>query len=139
MSTRQRLLALVLLAGQQASTTVLVTASGVAGAFLPQVGPMARVRWRPLTAGTGSVQPRLVSTAFSYEGAADEASFVLGPALLGVLVSAVAPGAGLLLAAGLLLVFGTAFALHDSARLSHAGRGRGAARRHPASSARALP
>jgi predicted MFS family arabinose efflux permease len=89
---------------------------------------MARVRWRPLTAGQGALQPRLVSTAFSYEGAADEASFVLGPALLGVLVSVVAPGAGLVLAAALLLVFGTSFALHDSARLTHAVRAAASAR-----------
>lgn len=116
------LLALVALAATGRPAAVLVTASGVAGAFLPQVGPMARVRWRPLTAGQGAHQPRLVSTAFSYEGAADEASFVLGPALLGVLVSVAAPGAGLVLAAALLLVFGTAFALHDSARLTHAVR-----------------
>lgn len=122
------LLALVALAAAGRPAAVLVTAAGVTGAFLPQVGPMARVRWRPLTAGQGSLQPRLVSTAFSYEGAADEASFVLGPALLGVLVSVAAPGAGLVLAAVLLLVFGTGFALHDSARLTHAVRAAAGAR-----------
>jgi MFS family permease len=114
------LVALVLLSGAGATSAVLVGAAGVAGACLPQIGPLARVRWRPITAGAGHRQHRLVEAAFSYEGAADEASFVLGPALLGLLVVAAAPGAGLLVAAGLLVVFGCAFALHPTARLAHA-------------------
>jgi predicted MFS family arabinose efflux permease len=93
-----------------------VIAAAATGAFLPQIGPLARVRWRPITARTGARQPQLVATAFSYEGAADEASFVLGPALLGALVVVAAPGAGLL------IVFGCSFALHPSARLTHAAR-----------------
>lgn len=116
------LVTLVALASASAPTRTLVVAAAAAGAFLPQVGPLARVRWRPITARTGARQPQLVATAFSYEGAADEASFVLGPALLGALVVVAAPGAGLLLAAGLLIVFGCWFALHPSARLTHAAR-----------------
>jgi MFS family permease len=116
------LIALVVLAQAGAETLPLVGAAILAGVFLPQIGPLARARWRPITQDTGARQPRLVETAFSYEGAADEASFVLGPALLGLLVVAAAPGAGLLLAAGLLIVFGTAFALHSSAALTHAAR-----------------
>ncbi len=96
---------------------VVVAASAVAGAFLPQIGPLARVRWRPLTDRTGHRQERLLETAFSYEGAADEASFVLGPALLGLLAVIANPAAGLLFAAAMLLVFGVGFALHPSARL----------------------
>ena len=95
-------------------------ASAVAGFLLPQIGPMARVRWRPITSRTGGQQSRLVDTAFSYEGAADEASFVLGPALLGVAISIANPTAALAFAAVLLAIFGTSFALHDSARLAHA-------------------
>jgi hypothetical protein len=83
---------------------------------MPQVGPLARVRWRPITAGSGAHQRRLVDVAFSYEGAADEASFALGPALVGIGVVAVSPSAALLLAAALLAGFGTAFALHRSGR-----------------------
>lgn len=115
------LVALVALAHSGAGPTVLVAAAGATGVFLPQIGPLARVRWRPITAGSGARQHRLVETAFSYEGAADEASFVLGPALLGVLVF-VSPSAGLLVAASLLLFFGCAFALHPTARLAHAAR-----------------
>lgn len=93
-------------------------ASAVAGFLLPQIGPMARVRWRPLTARSGRHQARLVDTAFSYEGAADEASFVLGPALVGLGISVANPTVALAGAAVVLAVFGTSFALHDSARLA---------------------
>jgi hypothetical protein len=98
---------------------VAAVASAVAGLLLPQIGPLARVRWRPITARSGAAQPRLVDAAFSYEGAADEASFVLGPALVGLAVSAVNPSAALAAAAGGLAVFGTWFAVHDTARLTH--------------------
>ena len=111
------LVALVLLTQLDAPVPALVGAAAATGAFLPQIGPLARVRWRPITAGSGARQHRLVETAFSYEGAADEASFVLGPALLGLLVVIAAPGTGLLVAAALLVVFGCAFALHPTARL----------------------
>lgn len=95
-------------------------AAAVAGLFLPQVGPMARVRWRPIVERMGRHEPRLVETAFSYEGAADEASFVLGPALIGVAVSLASPTVALGAAAVVLACFGTWFALHDTARLTHA-------------------
>ncbi len=129
------LAALVLLAHLDAATPLLVGAAAATGVFLPQIGPLARVRWRPITAGSGSRQARLVDTAFSYEGAADEASFVLGPALLGLLVVLAAPGVGLLVAAALLVVFGCAFALHPTARLAHAARRVG----HPAGRLWTLP
>ncbi|MBD3781614.1 MAG: MFS transporter, partial [Micrococcales bacterium] len=74
------LLALVALARGGAVPAVVVAAAAVAGALMPQVGPLARVRWRPMTRHQGEHQPRLMETAFSYEGAADEASFVMGPA-----------------------------------------------------------
>jgi MFS family permease len=95
-------------------------ASAAAGLFLPQIGPLARVRWRPITDRTGGQQARLVETAFSYEGAADEASFVLGPALVGLGISLANPTVALGAAALVLATFGTWFALHDTARLAHA-------------------
>ena len=107
------LVALVAQVGGSTATTVLIAA--LAGLAMPQVGPLARVRWRPLTHGRED-QPRLVDAAFAYEGAADEASFALGPALVGLLAVAIDPGGALLAAAGLLAVFGTAFALDHSAR-----------------------
>lgn len=108
--------ALVLLVQLHAAGAALVAVAALAGLALPQIGPLARVRWRPLTAGTGAQQRRLVDAAYSYEGAADEASFAVGPAVVGVAAVAVSPSGGLVTAAVLLAVFGTAFALHPSAR-----------------------
>ena len=112
---------LTLLADHGASGTVLVAVAAVTGLALPQVGPLARVRWRPITAGTGPEQRRLVDAAFSYEGAVDEASFAIGPALVGVVAVALSPAGALLTAAALLAVFGTAFALHPTARRTGSG------------------
>ncbi len=107
---------LVLLVHLHAGDAALVAIAALAGLALPQIGPLARVRWRPLTAGTGAQQRRLVDAAYSYEGAADEASFAVGPAVVGVAAVAVSPSGGLVTAAVLLAVFGTAFALHPSGR-----------------------
>src|SRR5690606_18031597 len=109
------LLVLVRAAGQGATSATLVAAAATAGLLLPQVGPLSRARWRPLV-GTDPHRHRLLDTAFSYEGAADEASFVLGPALVGVLVALVSPAGAMTTAAGVLLVAGTAFAIHPLAR-----------------------
>src|SRR5690606_25914742 len=95
----------------------VVAVAAVVGLAIPQVGPLARVRWRPMTTTAGDAQPRLIDAAFSYEGAADEASFVLGPALVGAIAVLIDPGAALLVAAGLLAVFGCWFALHPTARI----------------------
>lgn len=112
---------LTLLAQHGAGAPVLVGVAAVTGLVLPQVGPLARVRWRPITASTGPEQRRLVDAAFSYEGAADEASFALGPALVGVVAVLLSPAGSLLTAAALLAVFGTAFALHPTARRTTTG------------------
>lgn len=121
------LAALLLVANSSAPWGWSAVASGLTGLFLPQVGPLARVRWRPITSRSGSQQPRLVETAFSYEGAADEASFVLGPALVGLGVSLANPTVALGVAAAILAAFGTWFALHDTARLTHSVTGHGPA------------
>lgn len=110
------LVALVTLVHVGAPIAAIVGAAGLAGLAMPQVGPLARVRWRPITAGTAREQRRLVDVAFSYEGAADEASFAIGPALIGLGAVAISPGGALLLAAAMLAVFGTSFALHRTAR-----------------------
>lgn len=93
-------------------------ASGLTGLLLPQVGPMARVRWRPITANSEQ-QDKLVDIAFSYEGAADEASFVLGPALIGLGVSLASPTVALASSAVVLAIFGAWFALHPTAEQAH--------------------
>ena len=115
------LVLLVTLSTREAGDAAVVAAAGLAGLLLPQVGPLARVRWRPVTDGAGADQRRLMDAAFSYEGAADEASFVLGPALVGVVALVVDPAGAMLTAAAMLAVFGTAFALHPTAALTGAG------------------
>src|SRR5690606_4640621 len=92
------LLAIVVLSWQEVPWQVLALVSGVAGVFVPQVGTLARVRWRELVRARGAERFKLLSTAFSYEGAADEASFVLGPALVGTIAALVSPAGALVLA-----------------------------------------
>ena len=113
---------LVVTVRNDAATIVLVGMAVLAGLSIPQVGPLARARWRPITTDAGAGRERLVDAAFSYEGAADEASFMLGPALVGLVAVALDPGGALLVAAALLVVFGSWFALHPTARLAHARR-----------------
>lgn len=112
------LIALVLLSHAGAPWQAQAGAAAAAGLMMPQVGPLARVRWRPITRATGSEQRRLVDAAFSYEGAADEASFVIGPALVGGAVAIFVPAAAIVLAAVLLAIFGTLFAVHPTAALT---------------------
>lgn len=54
----------------------------------------------------------------AYESAADETVFVVGPFLVGILASGVAPWLPLVAAGAITLVFVTAFALHPRARSS---------------------
>ncbi|MBP2265338.1 MFS family permease [Pseudarthrobacter sp. PvP004] len=103
----------------------VLIAAFLAGASCPQVGPMARVRWMALTtrnlsssAGSGgrsvAANRADLDTALSYEGTADEITFVLGPALVGVLASMVAPWLPLALAAVMTITLVPAFAVHPS-------------------------
>jgi len=123
------LTAVVALASTGADWRWQATVAAVAGLAIPQVGPLARVRWRPIVHGgaqggssSAGEHRRLVDAAFSYEGSADEASFVLGPALVGVATAVFAPSAALILAAALLAVFGSWFAVHPSADLARRTR-----------------
>lgn len=88
-----------------------------AGASCPQVGPLARVRWMALTAqGVAPDSRRDLDTALSYESTADEVTFVLGPALVGVLASLLAPWLPLALAAVMTITLVPAFAAHPTYR-----------------------
>ncbi|WP_104172378.1 MFS transporter [Arthrobacter sp. Y81] len=104
--------------GRDLAEAVPVLAAGfVAGASCPQVGPLARVRWMALTARgskTGNAQD--LDAALSYESTADELTFVLGPALVGILASLIAPWLPLALAAALTITLVPAFAVHGTHR-----------------------
>lgn len=95
---------------------VIVLVAAFAGVAIPQIGPLARVRWSPIVSDREDSH-RLIDAAFSYEGAADEASFVLGPTLVGFLVAIVNPSGALIAAAVILGLFGTWFALHPTAQM----------------------
>ncbi|MER7586438.1 MFS transporter [Micromonospora sp. NPDC127501] len=79
-----------LLVATFADRPTLFGAAVLVGATQPQVGPLIRVHWSYL-ARSRSEQPGLVTTALSYEAAADEASFIAGPAVVGLLAAVWAP------------------------------------------------
>lgn len=126
------LVAITLLASSDAPFATLLTVSALAGVFVPQVGPLVRVRWlalvrrEPAAAQNG----RRLAEAFAYEGAADEATFVAGPALVGVLATAASPLIAPLLAAFLSLTAVSWFAVHWTARLVEPGTTRPAGEAH---------
>lgn len=90
-----------------------MAAAFLLGATNPQVTAMARGRWSAM-ARLEPDRGRFTSLAMSYEGAAEEATFVLGPVVVGLL-QLVHPLAGLVLAGVLGLVLPIAFALLPNA------------------------
>lgn len=111
-----------------ANAYAALAAAFIMGATCPQVGPLARVRWMAMTSGKKSAGNRDLDTAMSYEGTADELSFVLGPALVGLLAAAVAPWLPLAIAAVLTLSMVSAFAVHPTVRTVVPARAARAAR-----------
>lgn len=93
-----------------AAAAPVLAAALIAGASCPQVGPLARVRWMALTSG----RPGDLDTALSYESTADEITFVLGPALVGIIASLLSPWLPLAIAAVLTLALVPAFAVHPT-------------------------
>ncbi|WP_461187054.1 MFS transporter [Arthrobacter sp. Z4-13] len=101
----------------------VLAASFLSGASCPQVGPLARVRWMALTSqGKAPDNRRDLDTALSYESTADEVTFVLGPALVGILASLLAPWLPLALAAAMTITLVPAFAAHRTHRAVPAAR-----------------
>ncbi|WP_370413058.1 MFS transporter [Streptomyces fradiae] len=74
-------------------------AAAVLGATAPNVGGMARARWAHLLKG----DPGALHTANSFEQAADELGFMLGPVLAAFLCSALFPEAGALVGSAFFL------------------------------------
>lgn len=102
-----------------ASESVLLVAALAIGLTGPQAAAMSRSRLLTIIAArlVPSRQPRATTRVMSYESAADETAFVIGPFLVGVLAALVAPWAPIAVAAALSLGFVTAFALHPTARV----------------------
>jgi MFS family permease len=82
--------AFMTLAEIRAPLAAIIVFGALAGGTMPSVGSMVRARWSVLLAGTGRLH-----TAFSLESVADEIIFVVGPALVTLLATAVYPAAGL--------------------------------------------
>lgn len=99
-----------------------LAAAGV-GLTLPSVSGFSRARWLRMTADTDER-----STAFAFEGTVDEAAFILGPALVGIVGVLISPTAALLATAGLSAVFVSAFACHRSHRITTPVRNAGRTR-----------
>ncbi|MEV0091447.1 MFS transporter [Streptomyces sp. NPDC050738] len=106
--------ALVLAALAHLPTPALALLAVLAGATVPQIGPLARTRTVALARGAGADE-RTVGAVLSFEGTLDEVSFVLGPALVGLAAAFAHPAVALLGASALLAVCGSAFALHPTA------------------------
>ncbi len=118
------LVLLVALTRTAAPTSVVLVAAVLAGLFAPQVGPLARVRWVALVRENvpAETERQRITEAFALEGATDEASFVAGPALVGVLAALAGPQLAPLVTAALAVTAVVAFGLHPSARVVHPRR-----------------
>jgi MFS family permease len=84
-------LALVLLAVTGAPAWSLFPAAALWGGTFPQVGSLVRARWAHALGGSP-----LLPTAFSLESVLDEVVFVVGPVLVTLLATEVAPAAGVI-------------------------------------------
>lgn len=96
---------------------IYALAAGIAGLFLPQIGSLSRIRWREIARDDNGINRERLNTAFSWEGAGDEASFVLGPATVGIITALVNAQVAVLSAATIVLIFGIWFAIHPTSAL----------------------
>ncbi|MFI9052268.1 MFS transporter [Streptomyces sp. NPDC053427] len=119
--------ALVVASLARIATPSLAAIALLAGASVPQIGPLARTRLVALAHRAGADE-RMVNAALSVEGTLDEVSFVLGPALVGLAATVAHPAVALALAAVLLAVCGSAFALHRTAAVLRPAAGSAGAR-----------
>lgn len=87
---------LVALALAGAPAWTLFVAASVMGAAMVGVGLLVRARWAAQLSGTSQLH-----TAYALESVADETVFVLGPVLVTLLATRVAPAVGLLAVAAL--------------------------------------
>ena len=110
------LCALVAVAASGAPVAWSFVAAFLVGVTGPQVGALVRARWAGLV-NHGRMPASAFGAAMSYEGAADETTYVLGPALVGVVVAVASPAAAMLVAAAVTAVFAVGFALHPTALL----------------------
>ncbi|MFF4423517.1 MFS transporter [Streptomyces sp. NPDC001549] len=99
------------------ATVPLAAIGALTGASVPLIGPLARTRSVALAHRAKSGES-VVGAVHALEGTLDEVSFVFGPALVGLAALLAHPAVALAGAAGLVAVFGTAYALHPTAAVT---------------------
>ncbi|CAN7376378.1 MFS transporter [Microbacterium sp. LjRoot45] len=99
---------------------LMLVAAALIGLSAPQAAALSRTRLVAIARDRvhGARRERTLSRVMSYESAADETAFVIGPVLVGVLAAFLAPWAPIAVAAALSFAFVTAFALHPTAALA---------------------
>src|SRR3954452_5393985 len=111
--------AFVLVVSSSAADLVVLAMAVLIGASAPQIAPMSRTRLVAII--KRSIRPnqreRGLSSTMGYESPADETVFIVGPFLVGLLATAIAPWLAIAGASVLTLVFVTRFALHPTGRL----------------------
>lgn len=97
----------------------ILAAGALIGLTAPQAAALSRTRLIAITRERIAEprRERTLSRVMSYESAADETAFVVGPVLVGLLAALFAPWAPIAIAAALSFAFVTAFALHSTAAL----------------------
>lgn len=83
---------------------LLIAIAGVAGAFAPPIGPTMRVAWGKLTP-----TEELLKKGLSLDAVVEELLYLAGPALAGLVLTVIAPGAALFIPAGLVIIGGLLF------------------------------
>jgi MFS family permease len=116
------LAAFPLVVASAAADAAVLGLSVLIGATAPQVAPLSRTRLVALIRRhiDRDRQEKTLSGTMAYESAADETVFIVGPFLVGLLASAIAPWVAIAGAAALTFVFVTAFALHPTGRVQPA-------------------
>ena len=110
----------VLVVQSTAPDLAVLALSFFVGASAPQVAPMSRTRLVAIIRQRMAPvrREKVLSGTMAYESAADETVFIIGPFLVGLLASAIAPWVAVAGASVLTFVFVTAFALHPTGRLA---------------------
>lgn len=86
------------------SGTLLIGLAGLAGAFAPPLGPTMRVAW-----GRLAPTPELLRKSLSLDAVIEELLYLAGPAVAGLALAIVTPGAALFVPAGLVIIGGLLF------------------------------
>ncbi|MCA0146754.1 MFS transporter [Blastococcus sp. LR1] len=113
------LAAFIVVVSSSAADVVVLALSVLIGASAPQVAPLSRTRLVAIIKQhvAGDRREKTLSGTMAYESAADETVFIVGPFLVGLLASAIAPWVAIAGASALTFVFVTAFALHHTGQV----------------------